>query len=373
MEKIKYLNLKSINKPILDKSIKNIIENFYSGKYILNQNVEKFEKKFSNFNDTKYCVGVNSGHDALKISLYALGLKPGDKVIVPTLTFISTWYAITELGGIPIPIDIKKNFGTLDENLLPKTKEKNLKGIIAVNLYGNLCNFNYLRKYCKKNNLFLLEDSSQSHGAFFRSNKKTKLFSDMAAFSFYPGKNLGSISDGGAIILNNKKLYEKVKAIRNYGSSEKYIHNILGCNSRLNSSSAVFLNKKIDILHKENLVREKKEKLYIKYFKKIEKLKWISRDLRVQSSHHIFIIFSKNRSKLKEFLKKKGIETMIHYPKLISSQKIYSTKYKNKKFPMSKIFSEYGLSLPLSSDLKHKEQKYIIKCISNYFMKNTNK
>ena len=118
MEKIKYLNLRSINKTILNKSIKQIREDLYSGNYILNNNIKKFEKKFSNLNNTKYCVGVNSGHDALKISLSALGVKPGDKIIVPSLTFISTWYAVTELGGIPIPIDVKENYGTLNKHFL---------------------------------------------------------------------------------------------------------------------------------------------------------------------------------------------------------------------------------------------------------------
>lgn len=372
MEKIKYLDLQSINKPQLNKSIKNIVNDLYSGSYILNENVKKFEVKFAKFNNTKYCVGVNSGHDALKISLHVLGLKPGDKVIVPSLTFISTWYAITELGGIPVPIDVNEKFGTLDENLLKTLKEKNIKGIVAVNLYGNLCNYKFLKKYCKKKKLFLLEDSAQSHGAYFKTNKKKKLFGDLAAFSFYPGKNLGGINDGGAIILNSKVLYKKIIKIRNYGSSEKYVHNIFGFNSRLNSTNAIFLNKKIDNLTKENFIRKKKEYFYIKNLKKINGIKWLLRNKDVESSHHIFLIFIKNRKKLQNYLKNKGIETLIHYPKLASSQNIYFKEHKNKRFISAEKFAKFGLSLPLSSGLKKKEQIYIAKCISDYFKKKIN-
>ena len=167
--------------------------------------------------------------------------------------------------------------------------------------------------------------------------------------------------------MNNKMLYKKIIKIRNYGSSQKYVHNIFGFNSRLNSTNAIFLNNKIDNLKNENLIRKKKEDFYIKNLKKIKKIQWLSRNKEIQSSHHIFLIFVKNRNKLKNYLKSKGVETLIHYPKLASSQKIYFKEHKNKRFISGEKFAKFGLSLPLSSGLKKKEQIYIVKCISDYF------
>jgi dTDP-4-amino-4,6-dideoxygalactose transaminase len=367
MEKIKYLDLKKINKKILDQTKKKIITQLYSGKYILDSNVKIFEKNFASFNKVKFCVGVNSGHDAIKIALKSLNLKPGDKVFVPALTFISTWYAVSELGGQPIPVDVKEDTGVIDEKRLPDKIDKKIKGIIAVNLYGNLCNFKFLKKYCKSKKIFLLEDSSQSHGAYYKKNIAKKIFSDISCFSFYPGKNLGSITDGGAIVTNKKELYIKSLYLRNYGCKKKYYHNYIGYNSRLNSSSAIFLNEKIKFLSQENIIRKEKEEIYNKYFKKIKSLKILKRNPEIESSHHIFIILTKYRNALLKFLKQKGIETIVHYPKLPSEQPLYKSKFKKSFFRNAKMFSNQGISLPLSSSLSHKDQFFIIKNITNFF------
>ena len=369
MEKIKFLDLKKINQNYLKNCQKSILSQMYSGDYILDNNVVKFEKEFSKFNNAKYCVGVNSGHDALKLSLAALNIKKNDSIIVPSMTFISTYFAISEFGGIPYPVDINE-YGVIDVKKLPKRLSKRIKGMIAVNLYGNLCDYNLLKKYCKKNSIFLLEDSSQSHGAFFFKNKKKKLWGDIATFSFYPGKNLGSITDGGAVITNNRSLFEKIKSLRNYGSKIKYYHDDLGFNSRLNSTSAIFLCQKLKKLNFENTLRSKQEKKYINELKDITQLSFLKRNIKAVSSHHLFLVFLKDRDKLKDFLNKNKIETSIHYPVAPVNQKYYEKILKvKKKYPIASKFEKETLSLPLGKHLSNKQQDFIISTIKKFFMK----
>ena len=366
MEKISFLNLKKINKKPLGKIHLKIKKQLFSGQYILDKNVRKFEKQFAKFNSSRFCVGVNSGHDALKIALKALGNIKDKKILVPGITFISTYMAISELGGIPIPIDIA-NDGVIDITKLPKKVDKKTVGLLTVNLYGNLCDYKYLKKYCKKNKIFLLEDSSQSHGSYFKTNKKVKFWGDAAIFSFYPGKNLGGLSDGGCVITNNKILHEKSLLLRNYGSSKKYIHEIIGYNSRLSSTNSIFLYEKLKTLEFENKTRMRQEEFYKKHLKQINQLKFLKRKNFVQSSHHIFLILVNNRDKLQKYLFKNNIETIIHYPIIPFDQKCYKN---NKKFNLtqSRMFASKALSLPIGSHLSTAQQKKIILKIKSFFM-----
>lgn len=366
MKKISFLNLKKINKKPLGKIHLKIKKQLFSGQYILDKNVTKFEKQFAKFNSSRFCVGVNSGHDALKIALKALGNIKDKKILVPGITFISTYMAISELGGIPIPIDIG-NDGVIDITKLPKKVDKKTVGLLTVNLYGNLCDYKYLKKYCKKNNIFLLEDSSQSHGSFFKTNKKVKFWGDAAIFSFYPGKNLGGLSDGGCVITNNKKLYEKCLLLRNYGSKEKYIHKIAGYNSRLSPLNSIFLSEKLKTLKLENLIRMKQENFYKKNLKNIKQISFLLRKNFIQSSHHIFLILVNNRDGLKKYLFSNNIETNIHYPIIPLDQKCYIKDYKKINLPTSRFFASNALSLPIGSHLKISEQKKIILKIKSFF------
>jgi len=369
MEKIQYLDLRLENKKILDKTRFKIINQIYSGRYILDKNVELFERKFAKFNNAKFCYGVNSGHDALKIALQSIGVKNGDHIMVPGMTFISTYFAISELGAKPVPIDVGLD-GVIDCNKLPKNLDKKIKGLISVNLYGNLCNYKILRQYTKKNKIFLIEDSSQSHNAFFLNEPKKKIWGDISTFSFYPGKNLGSITDGGAIITNKPSIAHNIKLIRNYGSIKKYIHQKIGCNSRLNSTSAIFLNLKLKYLPKINKLRLNQENFYIKYLKNIKQISFLHRNKDVRSSHHIFLILTKERNKLKDYLAKNNIETIIHYPITPFLQKAYyGIKFKKEKYPVSIKLQNEGLSLPIGKHINTKKQLYIIAKIKKFYQK----
>ena len=328
------------------------------------------KKKFSKFNNSKYCVGVGSGHDALKLALLCCGIKKNDIVIVPSITFISTWFAVSEIGAIPYPVDIKYEDGTINESKLPKKINKKFKALISVNLYGNLCNYNYIRKYCSNKKLFLIEDSAQSHGAHLKG-KKIGIFGNLACFSFYPGKNLGSVCDGGAIVTNSKNLYAKLVKLRNYGSTKKYFHTTFGVNSRLNILSSIFLNHKLNYLIKEIRTRKTQINLYIKYINWNKNIDYLKSDKKVVSANHIFLIKTKIRNDLQSFLANLKIETIIHYPIIPPMQNYYYKNYKKyyKNFKTAQIFSNNCLSLPLGSHLKKKEIIHISRCINNFYSK----
>lgn len=367
MKLIKYLDLKKINQNLLKRTKNKIFNQLNSGNYILDKNVKIFEEKFAQFNNAKYCISVNSGHDALKIALKSLNVKNKDLIMVPSMTYISTYFSILELGATPYPIDINK-YGVIDINKLPKKPQKKIKGILSVNLYGNLCNYKILKSYTKKHSLFLLEDSSQSHGAYFIDNPQKKFWGDASVFSFYPSKNLGSICDGGAIITNNSKIYKRSQLYRNYGSEKKYYHITEGYNSRLNASSSIFLLEKLKVLNKENILRSKQEKIYIKKLKSIKNLFFLHRNANQKSSHHIFSVFTKQRYKLQKYLKKHNIETLIHYPVMpVKQPAIKKFKYNSKKFTVANLIEKESLSLPLGSHLSPLQQEYIINKIKKFF------
>lgn len=367
--KIKFLDLKKINRPIIKNIKKKIFRSLFSGNYILTKDLEIFENKFKNFNNSKYCVAVSSGHDALVISLKALNIKKNDKVIVPSHTYISTWFAVSQIGAIPVPIDINYSNGVLDENKLPMNPI-NIKAVIAVNLYGNLCNLKFLKKYCDIHKIHLIEDSSQSHGAKYK-NEKIKIFGKISAFSFYPGKILGSITDAGAIVTNSKILYKKCLSLRNYGSTKKYIHDTFGFNTRSNYISAIFLLEKIKKIKKEIFIRKKQTNLYKKYLINNKNLEFLENSEIIDSSNHNLVIKTKFRNELLSFLKRKKIECMIHYPVIPPLQRPYKIKYKKKinQYKISLKFSKRCISLPIGSHLSKNNIKFICSKINKYLKK----
>jgi dTDP-4-amino-4,6-dideoxygalactose transaminase len=368
-KKIKFLNLKKINFQSSKLSFNKIRNYLLNGNYILEKNVDKFEQSFAKFNKAKYCVGVNSGHDALKIALMAYNISKNDKVIVPSQTFISTWFAVSEIGAIPVPCDVHLDDGLIDVDKLPK-KLNNIKALIAVNLFGSLCNYSALRRYCNKYKILLIEDASQSHGAYFLKSKK-RFHGDIACFSFYPGKNLGSIFDSGAILTNSRTKYKLLKKIRNYGSDKRYYHSILGMNSRLNGVSAIFLLNKLKFLKKEIQIRNMQINEYLKYLQKF-KISILKRKKEQQSSNHLFLILTERRNKLKKFLDKNNIETIIHYPIIPPQQKFYRSNYlKYKKdYIQAETLAKKSLSLPIGSHLTLNDIRMVASKINQFFAKN---
>ena len=258
---VSYYSMDSMNEIVHQEIIESFSDFFNNKNYVLGPNVEKFENDYSTFSNTKFCIGTSNGLDALVLSLKSLNIGKGDEVILPSNTFIATVLAVIHCGATPVFAEPCIETYNLDHDLLSKVLTKKTKAIIAVNLYGNPCDFNNILKFTEKNNLFLIEDNAQAQGATW-NGKLTGSFGDVNAVSFYPAKNLGAYGDAGAVTTNNKNLYLKIRSLRNYGLSKKYTNEYLGHNYRLDEGQAGFLSIKLKYLDYWNEQRVKTSKLY---------------------------------------------------------------------------------------------------------------
>lgn len=332
--------------------------------FIRGSNSDKFEAEFAEYCGAKYSVGCGNGLDALLLILKAYGIGRGDEVILPANTFIATALAVSYVGATPILIDCDE-FYNIDCSKVNDEITERTKAIIAVHLYGMPADMDELSIIAKKNNLILIEDAAQAHGAIYK-NKKVGTLGDAAAFSFYPGKNLGALGDGGAIVTNNEELALKIKTISNYGSELKYHHKYKGINSRLDELQAAFLSEKLKRLDTWNEHRNYVAKKYIEGIKNcniiIPKV-----DENKKSAWHLFVIRTKYRDSLKVYMKKNGIETAIHYPIPVHMQEAYS-EYKKQygKYKNAEQFSMEILSLPIYYGITDKEINYVCSIINKW-------
>ena len=358
--KIPFLDLKRTHN-YLNKEISAAVSRVHkSGEYILGNEVEKFERNYANYCNAKFCLGVANGLDALKLSLLALGVGKGDQVIVPAHTFIATWLAVSHVGATPIPIEPDPSSYNIDPSLIEKKINKKTKAIIIVHLYGLPADINSIRKIAKKYKLHVVEDAAQAHGAKYK-DKKIGAHSDIVAWSFYPGKNLGALGDGGAITTNSKKLFEIIKALRNYGSKEKYINNLIGYNSRLDSIQAAILSVKLAYLDEFNHSRKK---IAAQYIAALEDYCQFLPTTYKHYEHiwHLFVIRHQYRNQLRLELEKQGITTLIHYPVPPHLQKAYRhLDIKKGQLPITEKICQECLSLPIDPLMNQKEIDYVIK------------
>lgn len=334
-----------------------------SGVLILGDEVKKFEKNFAMFCETKYAIGVSNGLDALHLILRALDIGPGDEVIVPAHTFIATWLAVTYAGAIPVGVDINEETYTIDPTLIEKNITSNTKAIICVHLYGQPADMDPINHIAKKYNLKVIEDAAQAHGARYKGNCVGGL-ADAAAFSFYPTKNLGALGDAGAITTNDPVLYEKINLLRNYGSTTKYNHDILGFNARLDELQAAFLNVKIKKLNEFTDERRKLAQYYTKCFNRIG-IKPPTIPDWADCVWHLYVIKLKNRTHWIEKLKQNNIYTLIHYPIPPYKTAAYISSSKNKDYPITEKISSNILSLPLWIGMTKHHIDSIVNVFSN--------
>lgn len=335
-----------------------------SGWYVLGKEVDSFEKEFAKYVDAKYCVGLNSGLDALWIGFRVLGIGAGDEVIVQGNAYIASVMGITINGATPIFVEPDEYFNIdvskIEEKITAKTK-----AILVVHLYGQAANMNQLMKLAKKYDLYVVEDCAQSHGAKFEG-RMTGTFGDIGCFSFYPSKNLGAFGDGGAIVTDNPELEKAVRVFRNYGSEKRYYNTVVGTNSRLDEIQAGLL--RIRLSHMEELENEKR-KLCEKYLKKIKNEKIILPAIRTGATHiwHQFVIRCDSRDDLIEYLDNKKIGTIIHYPIPPHLSEAYKYLEINKgTLPITEKYAETVLSIPLYIGMTEQEQDYVIETINNY-------
>jgi dTDP-4-amino-4,6-dideoxygalactose transaminase len=367
---IPFLDLKKIN----SKSANEMLEMFNrvidSGHYILGHEKINFEQEFANFCETKYCLGVANGLDALILIIKAykeLGIfNDGDEIIVPANTYIASILAISANNLIPILVEPSIETFNINPELIAEKITKKTKAIMAVHLYGRCAEMSKINEIAKKYNLKIIEDCAQAHGAGEElSQKKVGNLSDAGAFSFYPGKNLGALGDGGAITTNDNELYQVIKALRNYGSHEKYHNLYKGINSRLDELQAGILRIKLKNLDQENNIRQEIAKYYVEN---------ISNNLIIcptlpsfKDSHvwHLFTIRTKNRKKLQDFLMNKKIQTVIHYPIPPHKQKAYK-ELNHLQLPITEKIHEEILSLPLYPYQDKKHIDIIIEAVNGF-------
>lgn len=340
------------------------IEALESGWYVLGSKGKKFEREFANYIGSKYCVGLNSGLDALILAFRALEIKEGDEVIVPANTYIASVLGISENGATPIFVEPDEYYN-LDADKIEENITKNTKAILVVHLYGQSANMKKIKEITDRYKLYLIEDCAQSHGAKF-GDKTTGTWGDIGCFSFYPTKNIGAFGDSGAIVTDNSGIYQKIKMLRNYGSKIKYQNEILGVNSRLDEIQASLLSVKLS-RYGELLVE--RGKIARKYLEKINNPLVELPSIRDSAEHvwHLFVIKVEKRQRFQEYLLEKGISTQIHYP--IPPHLSEAYKYLGHRlgdYPITEKYSETVISLPLYEGMTDEEIDYIIETINRY-------
>jgi dTDP-4-amino-4,6-dideoxygalactose transaminase len=364
---IPYLNLRQIN---LDHSteLKEAFDHVLSsGWYIMGKSLGAFEVTYAVFNQTKYCVGLANGLDALILSLKVLDIGEGDEVLVPSNTYIASWLAISYVGATPVPVEPDWITCNIDPNLIENKITKKTKAIMPVNLYGQAAELDKITQIAKKYNLFVLEDNAQAQGASC-NGKLTGSWGDINGTSFYPGKNLGALGDAGAITTDNKELFDKIKILRNYGSEKKYFNEMKGVNSRLDELQAAFLSVKLKYLEEQNRERQRLAAVYNAELSHIEDITLPVNAGNCTSVYHIYQIRTVKRDQLQSFLNEKGIGTLIHYPLPSHLQKAYrELNYKAGDFPIAEKIADTTLSIPLYQGLAENEMLYIIDTIRSFF------
>jgi dTDP-4-amino-4,6-dideoxygalactose transaminase len=364
---IKFLDIQAINAAYSEK-IKQATERVIdSGWYINGNEVENFEAKFADYCGVKYAIGVGNGLDALTLVLRAwieLGkIKPEDEVIIPANTFIATALAVTNSGLNVVLADINPN----TFNLCPRSVEHHItpktKAIIPVHLYGQLADMEAINGLAQQHDLLILEDAAQAAGAKTSTQCAGNL-GDAAAFSFYPGKNLGALGDGGMVTTNDAKLAEKVRLLANYGSAEKYLHSVIGVNSRLDEMQAAILSVKLPYLDEENCQRRA---IANRYCQQINNPYIETPSFTEEASHvwHLFVLKSPYRSALVDFLAEHHIQSVIHYPKTIGNHGAYQDQALVAQ-PQCEVLQQQILSIPISPILPEKQQRHIIAMLNSF-------
>lgn len=362
---IQFLDLKKQYRDIkeeIDEAIKNVISEtaFIGGKYVAN-----FEKEFAIYQEAKHCIGVGNGTDALELAIEALNLPHGSEIIVPANSFIASSEAVTRSGHKVVFCDCDENNYTISISSLKSKITPNTKAIIAVHLYGHPCDMDEILSIAKENDLKIIEDCAQSHGAEYKG-KRVGAIGDIGTFSFYPGKNLGAYGDGGAIVTNNENLAQKSKMIANHGRIEKYNHEFEGRNSRLDGLQAAILSVKLKHLDVWTDARIKVADYYLENLKDVKGVVLPKREDWAKQVYHLFVIRIQKRDELQTYLKDNGISSGVHYPISLPKLKAYDyTNQASEDFFANSSDAEL-LSLPIGDHLSEDDLKSIINVLKEF-------
>jgi dTDP-4-amino-4,6-dideoxygalactose transaminase len=366
---MQFLDLKkqyqSIKKEI-DQAVKNVLDNC---NFILGPEVEKLENNVAKYCGVKHGIALNSGTDALLLSLRAMGIKSGDEVIVPSFTFIATAEVVALLGAKPIFADIDPKTFNIDPELVEGLITNKTKAIIPVHLFGLMAEMDKIMKIAKKHKLKVIEDAAQAIGAKY-DDRKVCSFGDVGCLSFFPSKNLGGYGDGGMVVTNNRKLAEKIRILRAHGTKKKYYHQVIGTSSRLDALQSAVLNVKLKHLDKWTRTRQKNAEYYNQNLKNIKEIKIPEINKKNISVFNQYTIRTEKRDQLQKYLAQNDIPTQIYYPYPLHVQPVFRyLKYKKGSLPETEKACREVLSLPIYPELTGKEQDYIIKKIKAFYCK----
>lgn len=347
----------------LDAAFKKVVDKSY---FIQGEECEKFEEEYAAYCGTKYCVGVATGLDAIYLILKALDIKAGDEVIVPSNTYIATALAVSFTGATPVFVEPVIDTYNIDVTHIEEKITEKTKAIIAVHLQGRAADMDAINAIAKKHGLYVLEDAAQAHGARYKGQRVGAL-SDAAAWSFYPGKNLGALGDGGCITTNNKQIADKVRALGNYGSDYKYHHIYQGTNSRLDEMQAAFLRVKLPHLDKWNEARRNIAEAYLSGITNpLIKLPLATSE-EYEHIYHVFVIRCDRRDELEKYLKDNGIGTVKHYPVPMHLQKAYENLHiQEGELPIAEEISKTVLSIPMYYGMTDEEVAYVIDSLNRF-------
>lgn len=381
---IPFLDLKAQFKQIEHEVVRSVTEVMANGIFIGGPNVEGFEKEFADFCNTKYCIGVNSGTDALRFALMATGVAPGDEVITVPNTFIATTEAISQVGAFPVFVDIDEHTCNIDPKKIDEflrqkctmdesanqpvnqSTKRPVRALIPVHLYGQPADMDAVLAITDKYNLTVIEDACQAHGALYRGKKAGSLTA-AGCFSFYPGKNLGAYGDGGGIVTNDETIAEQVKMIRDHGQAKKYYHDMEGYNGRLDAIQAGVLRIKLKRLVAWNDARRKNAALYDELLKDVDGVATVAAAKYSDSVYHLYVIMVEDRDDLQGYLSGKGIATGLHYPLPLHMQKAYKhLGYTEGDFPIAERSAKRLLSLPMFPELTRDQIEYVADAISQF-------
>jgi dTDP-4-amino-4,6-dideoxygalactose transaminase len=364
---IKFLDIKKITDQHLSEIHSAAARVIDSGWYLLGEEVNSFEKKYAQFTGSEYCIGVANGLDALRIILRAyieMGvMQEGDEIIVPANTYIASIIAISDNRLVTVLVEPDINTYQIDENRIESAITSKTKGIMIVHLYGQCAYTEKIGRICKQYNLKLIEDNAQAHGCKFKG-KKTGSLGNAAGHSFYPGKNLGALGDGGAVTTDDKILADKVRSLANYGSTVKYVFDYQGYNSRLDEIQAAILGVKLNYLDEDTARRREVAHYYLNHIINKDVILPIINDWDAHV-FHLFIIRSSRRDELQKHLTENGIQTIIHYPIPPHKQNAYK-EWNHYSYPITEKIHEEVLSLPISQIITDDEVKRVVEVINSF-------
>ena len=358
---IPFLNLKAINERFKTEFEESFQEVLQSGWYLQGEQNKAFEKEFAKYCEAAHCIGCANGLDALRLSIKALGLGMGDAIIVPANTYIASVLAISDNGCTPVLVEPDIETYNINPDLIESHITPHTKAIMVVHLYGQVAQMDKICALAKKYNLKVIEDCAQAHGAVFQG-RKVGSFGDISGFSFYPGKNLGALGDGGAVVTNDDTLAQKVRALANYGSFVKYENLYKGLNSRLDEIQAAFLKIKLKHLEADNARRKKIATMYLE---RINNTQIVLPKCKTDSVWHLFVVRCANREKLQAYLTDNGIQTLIHYPIPPHKQGAYK-ELNHLHFPITEQIHREVLSLPISPVMQDDEVKCVVNAVNAF-------